>query len=130
VDPRILYSATGGEILPNQRNLSAGNENHSLGDNVNLADESRGLGRLFRADDSEAKPGKGLLSKFRKNKSAGAQVTQVANKSLSKQDRALAAKLAEIDRLRDKAVQTGDVALLNKADKLEKAVRSAKAAQR
>ena len=86
-----------------------------------LNDEQRGAVRGLRADAESAKPRSGmskLLSKFRKPK---AEVTLA---SATTTDKTLSAKLAEVDRMRDTALRTGDQKMLAKADKLEQELRA------
>ncbi len=85
-----------------------------------LNDEQRGAVRGLRSDEESAKPRAGLgklMAKFRKPKS---QVTLASGTA----DLALSSKLAEVDRLRDTALRTGDQKALAKADKLEKELRA------
>ncbi len=87
-----------------------------------LNDEQRGAVRGLRSDEEPAKPRSGmskLLSKFRKPK---AEVTLASATTTT--DKALSSKLAEVDRLRDTALRTGDQKMLAKADKLERELRA------
>lgn len=86
-----------------------------------LNDEQRGAVRGLRTEAEPAKPRSGmskLLSKFRKPK---AEVTLA---SATTTDKALSSKLAEVDRMRDTALRTGDQKMLAKADKLEQELRA------
>ncbi len=85
-----------------------------------LNDEQRGAVRGLRSDEESAKPRAGLgklMAKFRKPKS---EVTMASGTA----DLALSSKLAEVDRMRDTALRTGDQKALAKADKLEKELRA------
>ena len=87
-----------------------------------LNDEQRGAVRGLRSDEEPVKPRSGmskLLSKFRKPKS---EVTLASATTTT--DKALSSKLAEVDRMRDTALRTGDQKMLAKADKLEKELRA------
>jgi|GEM_PF-6200826 len=86
-----------------------------------LNDEQRGAVRGLRSEKESSKPRSGmgkLFSKFRKPKS------EVILASATTTDKALSSKLAEIDRMRDTALRTGDQKALAKADKLEQALRA------
>lgn len=86
-----------------------------------LNDEQRGAVRGLRTDVEPAKSRSGLsklLSKFRKPK---AEVTLASASTI---DKSLSSKLAEIDRMRDTALRTGDQKMLAKADKLEQELRA------
>lgn len=129
-----------GEIQPHFRNLSAGPVGggdvelmaassggvtasaSDLADPQLLNDEQRGAVRGLRSEAEEpAKTRSGLgkfMAKFRKPKS---EVTQA---SATVTDKSLSSKLAEIDRMRDTALRTGDQKALAKADKLEKELRA------
>lgn len=142
----IALEARGGdgEIQPNYRTLNDGNEPvhvmyfgalaggdapaatpSSLAEPQLLNDEQRGAVRGLRSEAEEpAKPHTGLgkfMAKFRKPKS---NVTQASATTTVKTDKALAGKLAEVDRMRDTALRTGDQKALAKADKLEKELRA------
>ena len=85
-----------------------------------LNDEQRGAVRGLRSEEESAKPRAGLgklMAKFRKPKS---HVTLASGTA----DLALSSKLAEVDRMRDTALRTGDQKALAKADKLEKELRA------
>ncbi len=87
-----------------------------------LNDEQRGAVRGLRSDEEPVKPRSGmsrLLSKFRKPKSEVIQASASATT-----DTVLSSKLAEVDRLRDTALRTGDQKMLAKADKLEQELRA------
>lgn len=125
--PVRAYSAGG--IQPNFRggaeDMAANNiASHTQEADSNaqlLNDEQRGAVRGLRVDAEPAKSRSGLgkfLAKFRKPKS------DVTLASATNVDKALSAKLAEIDRMRDTALRTGDKQLLAKADKLEKELRA------
>jgi hypothetical protein len=53
------------------------------------------------------------------------EVRQVSGLEFSESQRTYARQLAEIDALRDRAIQTGDAALLNRADALAARLRDA-----
>lgn len=93
-----------------------------LADPQLLNDEQRGAVRGLRSEAEEpAKTRSGLgkfMAKFRKPKS---EVTQA---SATVTDKSMSSKLAEIDRMRDTALRTGDQKALAKADKLEKELRA------
>lgn len=129
-----------GEIQPHFRNLSAGPTgggdvelmSASTGGVASLEsaepqllnDEQRGSIRGLRTEEESTKARSGLgkfMAKFRKPKS---EVTQASATTTAKTDKALAGKLAEVDRMRDTALRTGDQKALAKADKLEKELRS------
>ena len=129
-----------GEIQPHFRNFSAGPTGggdvelmaassggmtasaSDLADPQLLNDEQRGAVRGLRSEAEEpAKTRSGLgkfMAKFRKPKS---EVTQA---SATVTDKSMSSKLAEIDRMRDTALRTGDQKALAKADKLEKELRA------
>jgi len=129
-----------GEIQPHFRNLTAGPVGggdvelmaassggavasaSDLADPQLLNDEQRGAVRGLRSEAEEpAKTRSGLgkiMAKFRKPKS---EVTQA---SATVTDKSMSSKLAEIDRMRDTALRTGDQKALAKADKLEKELRA------
>lgn len=93
-----------------------------LADPQLLNDEQRGAVRGLRSEAEEStKTRSGLgkfMAKFRKPKS---EVTQA---SATVTDKSMSSKLAEIDRMRDTALRTGDQKALAKADKLEKELRA------
>lgn len=129
-----------GEIQPHFRNFTAGPVGggdvelmaassggavasaSDLADPQLLNDEQRGAVRGLRSEAEEStKTRSGLgkfMAKFRKPKS---EVTQA---SATVTDKSLSSKLAEIDRMRDTALRTGDQKALAKADKLEKELRA------
>jgi hypothetical protein len=129
-----------GEIQPHFRSLTAGPVGggdvelmaassggavasaSDLADPQLLNDEQRGAVRGLRSEAEEpAKTRSGLgkiMAKFRKPKS---EVTQA---SATVTDKSMSSKLAEIDRMRDTALRTGDQKALAKADKLEKELRA------
>lgn len=129
-----------GEIQPHFRNFTAGPVDggapellaassggvtasaSDLADPQLLNDEQRGAVRGLRSEAEEpAKTRSGLgkiMAKFRKPKS---EVTQA---SATVMDKSMSSKLAEIDRMRDTALRTGDQKALAKADKLEKELRA------
>lgn len=129
-----------GEIQPHFRNFTAGPTGggdvelmaassggvtasaSDLADPQLLNDEQRGAVRGLRSEAEEpAKTRSGLgkfMAKFRKPKS---EVTQA---SATVTDKSMSSKLAEIDRMRDTALRTGDQKALAKADKLEKELRA------
>lgn len=144
-DPAITARGGDGEIQPYYRSLSGDGEqvhvmNFAAGglapgaaDNAapvsasNLAepqllnDEQRGAVRGLRSEEESTKSRSGLgkfMAKFRKPKS---EVTQA---SATVTDKSLSSKLAEVDRMRDTALRTGDQKALAKADKLEKELRA------
>ncbi len=101
-----LAASAGGDDTPNPQLLN---------------DEQRGAVRGLRSDEERAKPRAGfskLFSKFSKPKS---EVTLVSATTAGK---SLSSKLADVDRMRDTALRTGDQKMLAKADKLEKRLRS------
>ena len=86
-----------------------------------LNDEQRGAVRGLRTEAEPVKSRSGLsklLSKLRKPKS------DVTLASATTTDKALSSKLAEVDRMRDTALRTGDQKMLAKADKLEQELRA------
>lgn len=132
---RSLTSAPdGGDQVPVNNfagGLSGGIESQSgapvasasdLADPQLLNDEQRGAVRGLRSEAEEStKTRSGLgkfMAKFRKSKS---EVTQA---SATVTDKSMSSKLAEIDRMRDTALRTGDQKALAKADKLEKELRA------
>ncbi len=129
-----------GEIQPHFRSLSAapagGGGDEALmsatGGNTDptadaepqlLKDEQRGSVRGLRSEEAvtDAKPRNGiskLMAKFRKPK---AEVTQASHTEV---DKTQAGQLAQVDRMRDTALRTGDQKMLTKADALEKQIRA------
>lgn len=129
-----------GEIQPHFRSLSAapagGGGDEALmsatGGNTDptadaepqlLNDEQRGSVRGLRSEEAvtDAKPRNGiskLMAKFRKPK---AEVTQASHTEV---DKTQAGQLAQVDRMRDTALRTGDQKMLTKADALEKQIRA------
>ncbi len=111
----------GAEALAASASIVVSNDDTDATNPQLLNDEQRGAVRGLRSDAEPAKPRSGmskLLSKFRKPK---AEVTLA---SATTTDKALSSKLAEVDRMRDTALRTGDQKMLAKADKLEKELRA------
>ncbi len=117
-------SDQGAEALAASASIVVPNDDASEFDAPNpqlLNDEQRGAVRGLRTEAEPAKSRSGLsklLSKFRKPK---ADVTLA---SATTTDKALSSKLAEVDRMRDTALRTGDQKMLAKADKLEQELRA------
>ena len=113
----------GAEALAASASIVVSNDDAVENDAPNpqlLNDEQRGAVRGLRSDAEPVKPRSGmskLLSKFRKPK---AEVTLASTTT----DKALSSKLAEVDRMRDTALRTGDQKMLAKADKLEQELRA------
>ena len=99
-------SAGGGDDAPNPQQLG---------------DEQRGAVRPLRTDSEPAQPQHGVGKFLAKFHAPQPEVTQV---SATTTDHALPAKRADIDRMRDTALRTGDQKLLTKADKLEQELRA------
>ena len=111
----------GAEALAASASIVVSNDDTDATNPQLLNDEQRGAVRGLRSDAEPAKPRSGmskLLSKFRKPK---AEVTLA---SATTTDKALSSKLAEVDRMRDTALRTGDQKMLAKADKLEQELRA------
>ena len=118
-----LMTMTG--VADNQRNLTSESVGLSSGLSLGvnqLADEQRNTLRFFGARESQSlKSGsKGLIA--RTDTKSSTTVT-VADKQLAK-------KKAEIDQMRDKALKTGDVKLMAKADAQAAKLNGAKVKQK
>lgn len=137
-DDQSLASATSIDGEPLMHTMTLGGEEEltmnaaalglpGLGDNrinlnaFGLFGEHRDQMRLQRDGQAVTTRKVGLLSMFGRNKSKSSQATV---RTVSTTDRARAQKLAEIDKLRDEALRTGDRARLEQADRLEAQLRS------
>jgi len=110
-----------GGLAPGAADNTAPVSASNLADPQLLNDEQRGAVRGLRSEEESTKSRSGLgkfMAKFRKPKS---EVTQA---SATVTDKSMSSKLAEIDRMRDTALRTGDQKALAKADKLEKELRA------
>lgn len=99
-------SAGGGDAAPNPQQFN---------------DEQRGAVRPQRPDVEPAQPQHGVGKFLAKFHAPQPEVTQV---SATTTDHALPTKRADIDRMRDTALRTGDQKMLTKADKLEQELRA------
>uniref|UniRef100_A0A7C2K2C4 Uncharacterized protein n=1 Tax=Schlesneria paludicola TaxID=360056 RepID=A0A7C2K2C4_9PLAN len=137
-DDQSLASSTSIDGEPLMHTMTLGGEEEltmnaaalglpGLGDNrinlnaFGLFGEHRDQMRLQRDGQAVTTRKVGLLSMFGRNKSKSSQATV---RTVSTTDRARAQKLAEIDKLRDEALRTGDRARLEQADRLEAQLRS------
>jgi hypothetical protein len=123
-DDSILQSRGGDEIAPNQRNLEMMSATGGVAvdqtsrGSLQLADEQRGQVRFFH-DGAEKSKQPGFFAKLMGKKAPRAM-------PVSQTDRTYAKELAEIDGMRDKAVRTGDRALLAQADQKEAKLKAAR----
>jgi hypothetical protein len=123
-DDRVYLMSTTG-IQENQRNLTSESvgltTGLSLGVNQ-LADEQRNSLRLFSGRDGQDNKA-GLKGLFARTDVKTSTTITVADKQLAK-------KKAEIDQMRDKALKTGDVKLLARADAQAAKLNGAKVKQK
>lgn len=112
----VLMTTT--SVGDNHRNLTGESLGVSLGVNQ-LADEQRNSLRLFSGREEKS----GVKGLFARTDAKTSTTVTVADKQLAK-------KKAEIDQMRDKALKTGDVKLLAKADAQAAKLNGAKVKQK